>query len=197
MLKIINFALLNFGPLIVFYAVNHFYGLRTAIITSIAVAIIEVIYMILKKKTITGFFKFTVVVTLIFGILDLFVATPVFFQYEPTLTNIITGIYFGMTLWSEKSFIQEWAEKKAGTTIKNPDAILRYRILTVVWTIYFFVKAGIYAYVSRQYSIEKALIFRSTVGTISFYGLLAVSIFFGTKIIMFFQQRGLLPSNPA
>ena len=38
----LRYAFSNFGPLIAFYAVNHFWGLKPAILASIASVIIEV-----------------------------------------------------------------------------------------------------------------------------------------------------------
>ena len=196
LMKIIQFAFNNFGPLIVFYGVNHFYGLRTAIISSIVFSVVEVVYLFIKKIPFTGFLRFSVLITLIFGTFDLLLKTPIFFQHEATITNLIVGIYFGMTIWSSKSMIQEFVEKKNGKPITDLNALLRLRILTIVWAIYFIAKAGWCFYLSEHYSIEEALLIRSTAGTISFYALLAASIFLGRKILLFFQRRGFLPLYP-
>lgn len=195
-IRILKFAISNFAPLIVFYAVNHYYDLRTAIIAAIAVSAIEIGFKLITKTPFTGFFKFSVLVTAVFGALDLAIKTPIFFQYEAAVTNVITGIYFGMTVRASKSFIQEWVEKKNGKPVTDGNAILRCRILTIVWTVYFFLKAAIYVYVSSHYSLEQAVVIRSGLGSASFYGLLAISIFFGKPILVFFQDRGLLPKYP-
>jgi intracellular septation protein A len=194
--RLLAFALSNFGPLIVFYGVNSFYGIRVAVIASITFSFLEIIYKLIKKTPFSGFFKFSVCITVVFGILDLCIQTPIFFKYEAAITNIITGIYFGMTLKGSRSFIQEWIEKKNGKPLTSPNSILRARILTVVWTSYFFIKAGFYTYIGANYSIEEAMLIRTGAGTISFYALLGVSIFFGRPILNFFQKRGLLPSLP-
>ena len=194
--RVIQFAISNFGPLIVFYFANHYYGLRTAIVASLIFSAFEIAYKLMQKTQFTGFFKFSVLITVIFGGLDLLIKTPVFFQYEAAITNVITGVYFGMTIFGTKSFIQEWVEKKNGETLTNQNSVLRCKMLTIVWTTYFFVKAGIYFYVSSRYSIDDAIIIRSTFGSASFYGLLAISILFGKKILVFFQEKRLLPSYP-
>ena len=54
--RVLNFAFQNFGPLIIFYLVNHFYGIRNAIIAAIVFSFIEIIYKVIKKETFTGFF---------------------------------------------------------------------------------------------------------------------------------------------
>jgi len=192
-MKLIQFVFKNFGPLIIFYAANHFYGMKTAIFASIVFSVVEIAYLLIKKLPFTGFLRFSILLTLIFGTADLLLETPIFFQHEATITNLIVGIYFGMTIWSSKSMIQEFVEQKSGKTITDLNALLRLRVLTIIWTIYFFVKAGWCLYLSEHYSVDEALVIRSTVGTISFYVLLAVSILFGKKILTFFQKKGLLP----
>ena len=195
--RILKFAFDNFGPLIVFYAVNRSFGLRSAVVASAAISALEIVWKFYRKAPFTGFFKFSVVVTVVFGVLDLWVKTPIFFRYEASLSNVVTGVYFGMTVRSAKSFIQEWIEKRDGKPMTDADAILRCRMLTVVWTAYFFAKAGIYGYLSTRYSMEEAMLIRSTAGTASFYALLALSIFAGRPVLVFLQSRGLLPMAAA
>lgn len=195
-LRLATFAFRNFGPLIVFYAANHFYGMRTAVIAAVLFGFAEIVLHLARKEKLTSFFKFTLLVTIVFGVLDLTMSTPVFFKFESAITNVITGIYFGMTLRGPKSFIQEFMEKRNGIEMTSRNAIFRCRIITIVWTTYFFLKAGFYAYVANRYSVEQAMMIRSTVGTASFYGLLGLSLFFGRKIVIFFQRNGLLPSYP-
>ena len=194
--RILLFVSSNFGPLIVFYGANHFYGLRNAILISIVFSIADIGYKLFRKQPLTGFFLFSVLVTLVFGSLDLLIKDSIFFRYEAAITNIITGIYFGLTIWSSKSLIQEFVEKKIGKPVTDLNAILRLRMITVVWTIYFFIKAGWYVFLSAHYSIEEALLIRTTVGSVSFYALLAISIIYGKKILSFFQERGFLPRYP-
>jgi intracellular septation protein A len=189
LLRVLVFAVNNFGPLIGFYVINSFYGFRTAILVSIAIVVVEVLYKLIRKREFTGFFWFSVLITLVFGALDLWVQTPIFFRYESVITNIITGIYFGMTLRpSSKSFIQEWVEKKEGKPLENPTRILRTRLVTGVWTFYFFAKAAFYLYVNQHYSYEQAFWIRTTIGTGSFYALLGISIFWSRPILNFLQR---------
>jgi intracellular septation protein A len=195
-IRLLRFAFDEFGPLLVFWSAVRFADIKTAIIVSTAWSIGQISYKIYKKERFTNFFKFSAAMTVVFGILDTWMTTPVFFKYESVFTNIVTGIYFAMTLRTNKSFIQEWVEKKNGTSMENRNAILRCQILTLVWTQYFFAKAAYYFYVASNYSLEEAILIRSTVGTVSFYALLGVSIVFGKRILTFFQTRGLLPMYP-
>ena len=196
LIRIAKFAFNNFGPLIVFYLVNHFYGLRIAVVAGVISGFLEVGYQLIRRKKITNLFKFTLLVTIVFGVLDLTMNSPVFFKYESVITNIITGVFFSLTIWAPKSVIQEFMEKRRGIEITDPNAVLRCRIITVIWALYFFIKAGFYVYVSSRYSIERAMIIRSTLGTGSFYALLGLSLVFGKKVISYFQKIGMLPSYP-
>ena len=121
--------------------------------------------------------------------------SQVFFNYEAAFSNVITGIYFLISLQSSKSAIQEFVENKNGTPITDQSSIFRLRIITWVWVIYFFIKAAIYFYLSSRYTIEQALLIRSTAGTASFYILLTLSITSGKKIILYLQSKNLLPQQ--
>ena len=193
---LIRFLIRDFGPLFVFYGVNHYFGLRIAVISTVFYSVAQIALLLIRRETITAFLKYSIAATLIFGALDLSLQTPVFFKYEASITNVITGIFFAMTLLGEKTFIQEFAEqrlKQQGKTSPiRPEFILFYRYSTAVWTVYFFIKAGYFAYVSSNHSIDEALVIRTAVGNVSFYGMLFTNIVLGKRIFDFFVQRGLI-----
>ena len=83
---LLKFAFNNFGPVIVFYAVNHFYGLKPAIAVSTIFSVGEIAYKIRKGQKITGMFKFTALITLVFGAVDLYAQQSFLFKYESAVT---------------------------------------------------------------------------------------------------------------
>ncbi len=99
---IIQFLFKNFGPLLVFYLANRFWGLKTAIVVSLIFTVGEIIHTKFAKQELTMFFKFSVVMALIFGTLDLTLESAFFYKIEATLTNLFTAFFFGITLFQPK-----------------------------------------------------------------------------------------------
>lgn len=190
----LKYAFTNFGPLIVFYLANHFWGLKPAILVSLAFSIAELSYKFAKKESITPFFKFSAGVTLVFGCVDLYMKGPVFFRFEPAVTNIITGAFFALSLRGGSSVIQDFAKQQIGDKPVTPDLAWYFRMLTWIWVIYFLLKAGFYAWVGARYSLEKAMLIRGLVGNATLYPLMAVSIFGGRPIFLALKKLRLLPS---
>ncbi len=191
----------DFGPLIAFYVTNRFFGFLPAILVTMAWSIVDVTIIKLKKQRVTAFLKFSIVATLLFGAVDLYFRGPFFFRYEAVLSNFVTGIFFGLTLRGEKSIIQEFAERRAlarGTSVPiTPDTLYYFRQCTAVWTLYFFAKAALYAWVGYRYDLETALAIRISVGNVTFYPLLLVSIFMARPIIRLLRRLRLAPSTRA
>jgi len=153
----------------------------------------------LRKQTVTAFLKFSITVTLLFGVVDLYFKGPFLFRYEAVLSNVVTGVFFGLTLRGDKSIIQEFAERRAVATGKsvpiNPDTIQYFRLCSGVWTVYFFLKAAVYAWIAHRYELETALAIRLVVGNVTFYALLFTSIFLARPIILLLRRLGLAPST--
>jgi len=196
---LVVWILRDFGPLLAFYGTNHFFGFVPAIVVSMAWSVVDVAIVKLKKQKVTAFLKFSIAVSLLFGTVDLYFHGPFLFRYEPVLSNIVTGIFFGLTLRGEKSIIQEFAERRAeanGTVVPiKPDTVFYFRVCSVVWTAYFFLKAGFYTWVASRYELERAMEIRVVVGNATFYPLLFVSIFLARPIIGLLRRLKLAPST--
>lgn len=192
---LIRFAFLNFGPILVFYFANHFFGLKVGVGCAVLWTLGEIFYRLITKKPISTFFKFSATITVLFCLVDLYLEQSVLFKYEAALSNILVGAFFVSSLWAEKPIIQEFAEAQGRVSGKlSPDGEYYFRFLTVVWSIYSFVKAAFYFWVASNYSLEEGLAIRATVGNASFYALLFISIF-GVKQIRFaLGKMRMLPS---
>lgn len=170
----LSWLIQNFGPLIVFLVVKSVAGLKPAIAATVVWSIGEFAYVVgWKREKPTHFFYFAVGTTLLFGLIDLYSDNPFLFRYEAVLTNILTGIYFGATVFIGKPLIQEFAEKANADDVATPNAKTYLRYLTVIWAGYFFAKALVYYYLgSSDLSIERLTAIRSAFGPISFICLL-------------------------
>jgi intracellular septation protein A len=194
----LSYALANFGPLLVFYISNHFFGLRTAIISSVVWVLGEIVFQVLNKRPLSLFFKFSALITIVFGLIDLYLQKSFLFKYEASLTNVMVGVFFALSLINEKPIIREFAEAQ-GRISKNltPDGEFYFKFLTVVWACYMFIKAGFYFWVAEKYNLEEGLAIRASLGNISFYALLGLSIFASNQIKFVLAKARMLPSSRA
>jgi intracellular septation protein A len=177
---IAKFIFGNFGPLIIFYGVNHFYGLKPAIALSTLYSFGEIAYKVYRKERITNLFKFSASITLVFGVIDLYAQQSIVFKFESTVTNILTGLFFAASVFGDKTLLQEFYEQRKDAKTVKPELAAYLRFLTWVWVVYFFLKAAAYFWIAQHYTIEQGLLIRIVVGSGSFYALLAISIF-GSK----------------
>ncbi|MFH1263483.1 MAG: septation protein IspZ [Pseudomonadota bacterium] len=190
-----TYAFANFGPLIVFYATNHFWGLKPAIAMAVIWTIGEIVYKRTRREKTTMFFKFSATIAIVFGLIDLTLKDSFLFKYEASMTNVIVGLFFGATIFGEKSIIQEFFERKKNLTEPmKPKQVLFFRWLTVLWVAYFIAKAAFYGWVSWKYSIERALVIRGIVGNTSLALLILGSFALGPQIYRLADKLGLLRS---
>jgi uncharacterized membrane protein len=187
----------NFGPLIVFLAAKSLLGLKPAIALTLVWAVAEVAYLLgWKRERPTAFFWFSAGITLVFGVIDLYADVPVLFRYEAALTNALTGLYFGATIFVGKPLIQEFAEKAGTAPLDRPGAKEYLRILTVAWTAYFFAKAAVYLYLADSgLSFETATSIRSALGPISLAVMLGGERLLRPLLIRGLRAAGLLPPS--
>lgn len=188
-----KFAVENFGPILVFYGINHFYDIKSAIVASTLYSLGVIAYQIRKREKLTSLFKFSAIVTLIFGAVDLYSRQSFLFKYEACVTNIFTGIFFGASLFSNKTVIQEFREKSGNVKPLTRDRVAYFKILTLVWTAYFFLKAGAYYWMASTMSLEQGLLLRTILGSASFYALLFISIVGSKRIFPWMKKMKLLP----
>jgi intracellular septation protein A len=199
---IIFFIFREFGPLILFYGVNHYYGLKPALIVSLSYSVCGFIYRKVRGQKISLLFLYSIASTLAFGFIDLYMKTPVFIKFESAISNTITGLFFLLSLRAgSKPIIQECAEQrweKNGKVVElTEDRIYFLWFSTAVWSFYFFAKAVFYAWVGTRYTLEEGLAIRSVVGNSSFYGLMFINIYFPTQIRALLAKARLLPSSRA
>ena len=190
-----NSLIQNFGPLIVFLVANNLAGLKPAIVATIIWSIAEFAYITRwQRKKPTQFFYFSLGTTLLFGMIDLYSDNPMLFRFEAVLTNVITGFYFGLTVFVGKPLIQEFAEKSKSADVEAPGAKIYLRYLTVLWAAYFFAKAAIYFFLGiSDLSIERVTIIRSALGPISFIAMLGGERVLRPQFKKGLRALGLLP----
>ncbi len=188
-------AFRNFGPLFIFYSANHFFEVKAAILVSVAWALAELAYHRAKKLPLSPFFKFLTAITVVFGMIDLYLQQSLFIHYEAALTNFIVGSVFLFSLFGNKPIIRDFAES-SGRISKDlsPDNAYYFRFLTGLWSFYSFAKGIFYLWVGSHFTLEQGLAIRGIVGSATFYALLFLSLFGSKQIKFLLMKAKMLPS---
>jgi intracellular septation protein A len=192
----LKFAALNFGPAIVFYGTNHYCGLKPAIIFSTLYTGMDLAFRYWKRLPVNSLYRFSAATTLCFGAVDLYSKAPFLIRYESVATNVITGFFFFVSLFASRTVLEEMAapqmEGREQAADIAADLGAFFRFLTVVWSGYFFAKAAVYFWVASNYSIEQAMVIRTTFGTASLYVLIFASAAGGRPFFILMRKLGLL-----
>ena len=88
------FALTEFGPLLVFWALALTFGTKAAIGGSVVFIIADAAWRYRRRIPATRLYIFSSVLTVMFGAIDLFAVTPFMLKYKSVVTNIATGVAF-------------------------------------------------------------------------------------------------------
>ncbi|MGZ3771438.1 MAG: septation protein IspZ [Bdellovibrio sp.] len=196
MFKLINFLFSNFGPIVSFYIINHFCGYKVAVLISILLVVAEYIWLKWRNQKIHFFFYFSSGVILFFGAADLLIQESCFIKYEATFTNSLFAVFFGMSLFKEKSIIQEFAETQGRTSTESTiDKSYFFKFLTAAWIVYFLAKAFFYLWLNSLLSTDEAIISRIIIGKVSFWIMMFLSVGIPKKIWSLIERLGLFPSQ--
>ncbi len=94
-------------------------------------------------------------------------------KYVACVTNIITRLFFGASLFSEKTVLQEFREKNGEIKTITSDRIV------------------------FQMSLEQGLFVRTVLGSTSFYAMLFISIVGSKKFFPLMKKWNPLPPSEA
>jgi intracellular septation protein A len=188
----LRYVFLEFGTLIVFWVVLYSAGIKAAIAATVAFILVDGAYRWWRKIPVTRIYLLTSALAVAFGCVDLLATNPFMIKYEAVITNIATGIFFVAGARGEKSLIQEVAEKR-NTFPDRADVRQFFRLFTLFWAAYFFVKAAIYLWLGMTLPLERALALRAVLGGVSLACMFAISIFLGRPLFFLCRYLGLLP----
>lgn len=189
-----RFVLAEFGPLIVFWALAATLGVKPAIAGSILFIVAEAVWRRRKGLAFTRLYLLTSSLTLVFGLIDLAAATPFMLKYEAAVSNVAVGLAFVAGAMGEKPILQEAAEQRASETIPDTGEIRAFfRLFTLVWAGYFFVKAVFYVWIVWTLPMLEAMAIRSVVGSVTLGLMIALSVTQGRRFFFLCRRLGLLP----
>jgi len=182
---VLRFILKNFAAPIGFFVVFQFYGAKPAIGVALLLTFFVAAFHRLRNDPMSPFFKMGSALTLFFGSLDFLVATPRFFRLEPAASNFLLGLIFIGSLIFKVS-IAEWfaaglPEKFRPTLDSRSGSYLRK--VTLVWAIYFFIKAFIFLYIALRVDLGRLVILRTLIGGMSGAILIGGEVWYRKRVL--------------
>ena len=160
----------SFGPLLVFYVVEHAVSMRAAIVSSIAIGVLLVARQIVRDRKVSPFTAFVATSVAVFGVLDLSLTTPFFLKLEPALGNFATAAFFLGSVALGRPVIVEIAEKQMATEEARAK-LQRVRgyltQVTVAWGLLFVVRAAAYVWMAFRLTLDQTLLVRAILGPAS------------------------------
>jgi intracellular septation protein A len=193
-----RFALAEFGPLIVFWLLALAFGVKPAILGSIVFIIADTVWRWRKGLRFTRLYLLVSALTLVFGFVDLVATSPFMLKYEAAVSNVVTGIAFVVGALGEKPIIQEIAEQRGETFVATDEIRTFFRLFTLVWAAYFFLKAILFVWMAWTMPMLEAMALRSAIGGVSLGLMIAISVTQGRRLFFLCRRFGLLPrATPA
>jgi intracellular septation protein A len=189
-----RFAAREFGPLIVFLGVSAALGVKPAIALSILTVVAESVWRWRRGENFTRLYLLVSGLTLLFGAVDLYAASPFMLKYESVITNIATGAAFVFGAFGDKPMLQEFAEQRAATPFPITAEVRRFfQLFTLAWAVYFLAKAALYAWLGWILPLTEAVALRSLIGGVSLALLIGLSVTQGRRLFFLCRSLGLLP----
>ena len=192
-----RFVFGEFGPLVVFWALALTLGVKPAIAGSILFILVDAAWRRWKGLAFTRLYLLVSALTLVFGAIDLASASPFMLKYEAAITNVATGAAFVAGAMGAKPIIQEVAEQGGESLPATAEIRAFFRLFTLVWAAYFFLKAAFYVWIVWTLPLLQAMALRSLVGSLSLGLMIAVSATQGRRLFFLCRRLGLLPRPDA
>jgi intracellular septation protein A len=188
-----RFALAEFGPLFVFWLLALAFGVKPAILGSIVFIIADAVWRWRKGLNFTRLYSLISALTLVFGFVDLVATSPFMLKYEAAVSNVVTGVAFVVGALGEKPIIQEVAEQRGESFVATDEIRTFFRLFTLVWAAYFFLKAILFAWMAWTMPMLEAMALRSAIGGVSLGLMIAISVTQGRRLFFLCRRFGLLP----
>lgn len=190
---ILAFALAEFGPLIVLWALMFAFSVKVAIAGSLVWILLDSGLRLLRRRPFTRLYLVVTALTLAFGTVDLLAASPFLLVYEAPITNALTGAAFVAGAFGERPMLMEVAQARPGVDIRDTGETRRFfRLFTLFWAGYFFVKAAAFLWLAATLPLVQALALRSVLGGISLGLMMALSVTQGRRLFFLCRRFGWL-----
>jgi intracellular septation protein A len=193
LMAVARFAAAEFGPLIVFWTLVATLGVKPAILGSIMFIAGDALWRWRKRLKFTRLYVLVSALTLIFGLVDLVSTSPFMLKYEAAVSNAATGIAFVIGALGQKPIIQEAAEQRGHSFAVTEEIRAFFRLFTLLWAVYFFLKAALFVWMAWTMPMLEAMALRSVIGGVSLGLMIAISVTQGRRLFFLCRRLGLLP----
>ena len=119
-------------PLIAFVVVDALLSIKAALLTTVAMAIIEAIWTYITFKELDSVTIFTLVSVLIMALISYKKQTPIFIKLQPAILSAVFASGLIISYWLDRPFILLMMEKYNGLVPKAMEQELK-KLLTQVW----------------------------------------------------------------
>jgi len=189
-----QFVILEFGPLLVFWTLTLTVGVKAAILGSLIVIVVDAAWRRWRGAAFTRLYVLISALTLVFGAIDLLATQPFMLVYEAPITNVVTGLAFVVGAFGAKPMIQEVAEQQQSAAFPDTAEVRAFfRLFTLAWAAYFFLKAAFYLWVAAALPMTEAMALRSIVGGVSLALMSLISATQGRRLFFLCRRLGWLP----
>ena len=161
-----NFFVLNFATPVVFFWAFRAHGAKPAIAFAIGVTLLQVLAHWVRRIRFSPFFIIASGFTVLFGTMDLVVASPRFFRFEPFVHNLVVGAAFAVSLILRKPILAWFARElpEEVRPVAGAESERYLRRLTAVWSVYLLVKAFFFLYLALVVDLGTLIVLRSVIG---------------------------------
>lgn len=134
-------ALFDFLPLLIFLAAYLYGGIYVATGALMAAMLASVAVQYVRQRTVSTMLLTSTVLVLVFGGITLVLRNPIFFQWKPTIVNLLfAGAFLGSQLLGEKTL----TERMMGHAIELDRGLWRQLNLLWVGTFAFLAVANLF-----------------------------------------------------
>jgi intracellular septation protein len=139
--------LVEFLPILVFVVVYYAFGIFYATAALMAAVSLQLAFLWIAKKPISGQMKFTFWLSLVFGGLTLLLHDKTFIQWKPTIVNwAMAGALLGSHFFARQNFVQ----RMLGAQLSLPP--VAWTRINFGWAFGFLFAGGLNLYVARNFS---------------------------------------------
>ena len=190
---LLRYVAAEFGPLIVFLALSAAFNVKIAIAGAVTATLIDAGWRWWRHTPFTRLYLIVTALTLGFGAVDIFSATPFLIVYEAPTTNLLTGVAFIVGAFGEKPMLMEIAQARLPERLPQTDEMRRFfRLFTLIWAAYFFLKAALYVWLAATLPLAQAIALRSALGGISLALMIALTSTQGRRLFFLCRRWGWL-----
>ncbi len=156
--------LTEFLPILAFFIAFKAFDIYIATGVAIAITLLQMMWLLLKKQPITKMQIFNFIVILIFGGLTIFLHDESFIKIKPTILYWSFALALTISFYVfKKNLIQSVMGKELVLNTDNPESI--WAKINLSWIVYFVFLGGLNLYISNQFSQDVWVNFKlSTIG---------------------------------